>query len=531
MPAWSTLRAVIADAIKPNGNQEITAEILQKTLLNIVNLVGKNKTFAGIVGPNTDLGSSDGPIFCVALEPGIYSNFGEFTIEKGEIALLQWDGEVWSKDTIFAKINNDVTEPYVIKSFSAWDLAGIGFEEMLPWNPAETEFVRAAVANNRPIAISYADEISTGALWCFEQSTDSDFIYLNLAFEERLIYIEISSDECFARPRPIGIVSHTIMSIRAEEIIEGLRRDPRSLSCYVGYDASLDGPWLRAALDYEWPISIWSNSRAKYLCTVNSRSTANDVALTFTGPDNNLYRIDITNYDMGGTQRPTAVATLLSDANSAYILEDLYVDKFNDDVTATLSARDYEKIVRGLTRNVPLYVPLWNPEDRSPEQQSLCPISVQLDDAEIYMTIVSPRGIYHASSLDVDSSGTDLNLAKSVQINDAGAANILPFRVEQAIDIDAEYPIVVPVDIWRNLIASHNGLKPITATWKNKINDVGVLRSVSTAADMQGSIDVTFILPRISSASKFSVDYFVISAQPNAGSYVINKITSEIPRN
>ena len=76
MANWSVLKAAIANAIKTNGNQEITGQVLQNALNNIVSTVGENATFAGIATPTTNPGTPDGPIFYFATEAGTYSNFG-----------------------------------------------------------------------------------------------------------------------------------------------------------------------------------------------------------------------------------------------------------------------------------------------------------------------------------------------------------------------------------------------------------------------------------------------------------------------
>ena len=80
--AYENLKNTIKQVIKQNGNQEITGSILQSTLLNIVNTIGKGVTFAGIAIPTTNPGVPDGPVFYIASEPGNYVNFSNLsTIE------------------------------------------------------------------------------------------------------------------------------------------------------------------------------------------------------------------------------------------------------------------------------------------------------------------------------------------------------------------------------------------------------------------------------------------------------------------
>uniref|UniRef100_UPI0026E96F83 hypothetical protein n=1 Tax=Megamonas hypermegale TaxID=158847 RepID=UPI0026E96F83 len=98
MANWSTLKAAIANIIKTNGNKEITGQLLQNALNNIVSSVGENSTFAGIAIPATNPGVPDGNVFYLATEAGIYSNFNGIEITDGEAVILEWRGS-WLKKT------------------------------------------------------------------------------------------------------------------------------------------------------------------------------------------------------------------------------------------------------------------------------------------------------------------------------------------------------------------------------------------------------------------------------------------------
>jgi hypothetical protein len=93
MANWTTLKAAIAGIIKTNGNQEITGAVLQNTLNSVVNTVGENATFVGIATPATSPGNPDGPVFYLATQPGIYSNFDGFELKNTALALLCNDTE------------------------------------------------------------------------------------------------------------------------------------------------------------------------------------------------------------------------------------------------------------------------------------------------------------------------------------------------------------------------------------------------------------------------------------------------------
>ena len=108
MANWTTLKAAIADAIKTNGNQEITGAVLQNTLNSIVNAIGENATFAGIATPSTNPGTPDGPVFYFATQQGIYSNFGGITLTES-LNILLWNGSIWSANNLTKSLKNLIT--------------------------------------------------------------------------------------------------------------------------------------------------------------------------------------------------------------------------------------------------------------------------------------------------------------------------------------------------------------------------------------------------------------------------------------
>ena len=99
MANWTTLKTAIANVIKTNGNQEITGQLLQNVLNNIVSSVGENSTFAGIATPATNPDVPDGPVFYIATTVGVYANFDGVSVADGEAVILQWNGGAWTKKT------------------------------------------------------------------------------------------------------------------------------------------------------------------------------------------------------------------------------------------------------------------------------------------------------------------------------------------------------------------------------------------------------------------------------------------------
>lgn len=76
MANYETLKSSIQAVIKQNGNKEITGDLLQQSLLAMINLLGAGYQFAGIAGLDTDPGTPDARVFYVSGGPGLYTNFG-----------------------------------------------------------------------------------------------------------------------------------------------------------------------------------------------------------------------------------------------------------------------------------------------------------------------------------------------------------------------------------------------------------------------------------------------------------------------
>lgn len=96
MPNWNTLKNAVANVIKANNNKEITGPLLQNVLHSIINAVGENAAFAGIANVETNPGFFDGPVFFLASEPGIYSNFSGLVLPANTIGIFLYNNQKWS---------------------------------------------------------------------------------------------------------------------------------------------------------------------------------------------------------------------------------------------------------------------------------------------------------------------------------------------------------------------------------------------------------------------------------------------------
>lgn len=104
MGNYEQLKQAVSDVVKTNGNQEITGEIMQNTLLSIISTVGSNATFAGIAAPTTNPGTPDQNVFYIASEPGIYANFGNVKLID-QVLIFSNNNGTWYKSEV--NIPND----------------------------------------------------------------------------------------------------------------------------------------------------------------------------------------------------------------------------------------------------------------------------------------------------------------------------------------------------------------------------------------------------------------------------------------
>lgn len=99
MANYTTLKTAIQEAIKQNGNNEITGALLQAQLLSTINSLGSGYQFVGIATPTTNPGTPDPNVFYIAATEGTYVNFRGIVIQSGEIAVLTYNG-TWTKRNV-----------------------------------------------------------------------------------------------------------------------------------------------------------------------------------------------------------------------------------------------------------------------------------------------------------------------------------------------------------------------------------------------------------------------------------------------
>ncbi len=142
MSNYNVLKAAIQDAVKENGNNEITGALLQQTLLAMVNSLGDNYQLRGVAVRTTNPGVPDQKVFYFATEVGDYPNFvsgggtGSLSVAEGEVAIFKFNGTSWSKEVSgFASSKQKADAVYSKNLFDAskveeghfiWAWGGIG---------------------------------------------------------------------------------------------------------------------------------------------------------------------------------------------------------------------------------------------------------------------------------------------------------------------------------------------------------------------------------------------------------------------
>lgn len=99
MSNYKSLKTTIDANIKQNGRQEITGQVLNSVLNQMVTTLGAGYQFAGVATP-TNPGTAQTPdykCFYLATTPGTYTNLGGLVVADGEVAILKYDSS-WTKE-------------------------------------------------------------------------------------------------------------------------------------------------------------------------------------------------------------------------------------------------------------------------------------------------------------------------------------------------------------------------------------------------------------------------------------------------
>jgi len=103
--AWSELKDAIHLIIKENGAGEITGTFMQQVLDNIVDTLGKNRTFAGFATTTTNPGIHDENVFYLATNVGLYPNFSAIEILNKGLYTISYLNGSWVMSKLFDDVD------------------------------------------------------------------------------------------------------------------------------------------------------------------------------------------------------------------------------------------------------------------------------------------------------------------------------------------------------------------------------------------------------------------------------------------
>lgn len=145
MANYTELKTAVSAIVKTNNNQEITGQLLQYVLNNIISVIGANATFAGIATPITNPGAPDGPVFYLATEPGIYPNFSGIEVTEGVVVLTNNASNTWIAQTTNIAIDSNTFSGYVSDNVNAAayidNLKSSGLYIKKPQSQTDSEYI------------------------------------------------------------------------------------------------------------------------------------------------------------------------------------------------------------------------------------------------------------------------------------------------------------------------------------------------------------------------------------------------------
>lgn len=104
MANYTELKTAVSAIVKTNNNQEITGQLLQYVLNNIISVIGANATFAGVATPETVPGTHDQNVFYIAGTRGVYSNF-DGTVLTNEMVVFTNESGSWTSQSTGIALN------------------------------------------------------------------------------------------------------------------------------------------------------------------------------------------------------------------------------------------------------------------------------------------------------------------------------------------------------------------------------------------------------------------------------------------
>lgn len=174
MSNYNSLKTTIDANIKQNGRQEITGQILNSVLNQMVTSLGAGYQFMGVAMPDTNPGTPDPKEYYLAITAGTYTNFGGIVNGNDEISILMFDS-VWTKINTgiakseyvtpigYSKTNpaNLITGKYRVVDGSIGTLGDWNYTEPIKLLPGDIIYCKNIVSTTNVAVITQTTESGT----------------------------------------------------------------------------------------------------------------------------------------------------------------------------------------------------------------------------------------------------------------------------------------------------------------------------------------------------------------------------------
>lgn len=95
MANYANLIAAIKAAVKQNGTNDITGQLMQDVLVSMTNTIGRFAAFAGTAMPSTNPNNPDQTVYYLTSIPGTYVNFGGIVVPPDRLVALHNISGAW----------------------------------------------------------------------------------------------------------------------------------------------------------------------------------------------------------------------------------------------------------------------------------------------------------------------------------------------------------------------------------------------------------------------------------------------------
>lgn len=136
MANYNSLKEAIRAAVYDNSNEDITGQILQDCLMQIINQsVVQGSLFKGLASPLTNPGTPDGNVFYITGQAGTYVNFGGVIVQDKQLVILTNQTGSWQVLRLVSWADSEA--PFSCDSFLSAD----------SMNPVENRVLQSVISD------------------------------------------------------------------------------------------------------------------------------------------------------------------------------------------------------------------------------------------------------------------------------------------------------------------------------------------------------------------------------------------------